>query len=276
MSENEIALDRAADAGPPAADDEPMKLIKRVNSTGRGRITSDEVRVRVLDGDPRTFDVDFDLDGLSGGDAARVVLEAGCAGSNTVLRFECGTKANPVPPTDRSLPGLYGDRVYFNAKLVDVGDRAGRLIARGLRLPPKGAGPDEGNTGGTLLPVQLSDQLGRELWRVEFTPGETVLLVNKDRPTLKEQIKGDPTVAPLVFPAILREILGEAVLDDDASAWSRPWLEFARDKHPSKEKPPAADEDCDARRQWVDDCVAAILEFTGMNPADEFVIDRSD
>ena len=245
----------------------PLKVVRHLNSTGRGKITAEQVRVRVLPGEPRTFEADFDLAGVSGPDGAEVILEAGCAGSNTVLRFHCGTLARPELPADRSLAGLYGERVYFNAKVVDVGGRAGRLIARGLKLPPQGSGEDGGDVGGSLLPVELSDEVAPELWRVRYTQADTTLLINKDHPLLKEAVGSAPEVMPLVFPAVLREVLTEAVLSGDAFEWSELWLAAMRPHHPDAAEPPAPDADGVERREWVDQCLAGYLSDRKVDPA---------
>ena len=245
-----------------------LKAVAHVNSTGRGRVTGEHVRLRVVDGDPRTFEADFDLAAIDAPPEAAVVVEAGCAGSSTVLRFDFGTAASPRPPADRSLGGLYGERVYFNVKLVDVGERRGRLIARGLKLRPEGEGPDDDGLapGGTLLPVELSDELGGDLWRVDIRPNGTFLLINRAASELKPRINGDPAVMPLVLPAVLRHVLSEAVLESGEPPWRQAWAEFAALY--VAEPPPPPDADRDARVEWVEEVVAGFLSESRLRPLD--------
>ena len=78
-------------------------MIKRVNSTGRRRIPRERVSIEVFDGDPRTFDAVIDLADFEAPADAQVVLEAACAGSNTIPRFNWGTVGKLVPDTNRQL-----------------------------------------------------------------------------------------------------------------------------------------------------------------------------
>lgn len=231
-------------------------MIKRVNSTGRRRIPRDRITLEVHDGTPRTFSATIDLTGFDAPPNAEVMLEATCAGSSEVVSIRCGTVARPVPPVRCELSQLRGEHVFFTLKVIDRSERFGRILGRADGLRPVGGGSPEPAGRRGILPVDTAD-LGDELWRLEFKTEEVFLLVNAKVPGLAERLRFDPAVFALIYPAILREVLGRALdeqadTDGEEERWSARWLRFARGVH---DAPPPADDE-EERREWIAEVVA--------------------
>src|SRR5687768_3983176 len=115
-------------------------MIKRVNFTGRRRIPRDRVDIEVLDGKPRTFDAALRLDDMGLPSAASVVLEATCAGSSVIERFEFGSVGDIRPPADRKLKELESENVFFTLKVIDRSEQVGQLLGMAEHIRPERAG----------------------------------------------------------------------------------------------------------------------------------------
>src|SRR5262245_49503211 len=100
-------------------------MIKRVNFTGRRRINQSCTEIEVYDGSPRTFDASIDLSASRMPASAKVFLEAMCAGSSVVQRFDFGTVSQVQPPAQRTLELIEGENVFFALKVVDETESMG-------------------------------------------------------------------------------------------------------------------------------------------------------
>lgn len=236
-------------------------MIKRVNSTGRRRIGSDHVSIEVHDGtETRTFDATIDLQDFEAPEGAEVVLEATCAGSNTIRRFSWGTVGQLIPPDDRALRDLHGANVFFSLKVIDRTEQFGRILGLAENIRPLKAGPRTASGRRGILPVENAD-LGDELWQLDFRKEDVFLLVNQRIKGLFERVRSDAIVFTLIYPAIIREVLQKALeepFDDeeDSDRWPVLWLKFAKRLHPEGVIPSEADDD-DARDEWVSEVVSA-------------------
>ena len=72
-------------------------MIRRVNFTERTRIPASLVKLEIIDGDPRTFRADIDIERIKESrhspfpKKATVIFDATCPGSEIVQRFDYGT-----------------------------------------------------------------------------------------------------------------------------------------------------------------------------------------
>jgi hypothetical protein len=238
-------------------------MIKRVNSTGRRRITRDMVSIEVFDGNPRSFDAVIDLKDFDVPDDAEVALEATCAGSNTILRFEWGTVGNLTPSPQRLLTDLHGENVFFSMKIIDRKERFGRILGLAENIRPIKGGVKTATGRRGILPVEKSD-LGNELWRLDFRTQDVFLLVNDRIPELADRVRFDASVFSLIYPSIIRQILVRALdeeidEEEEADKWPILWIRFARRLHPEKLPPPPSD-DVEDRQDWVEEIVSAFCE----------------
>jgi hypothetical protein len=234
-------------------------MIKRVNSTGRRRIPQQSIQIEVIDGDPRTFTAVIDLADFSGPEDAEVVLEAACAGSSTIPRFPWGTVGNLTAPDDRCLRGLAGEHVFFTLKVIDRTEKFGRILGIAENIRPRNGGRKTATGRKGILPVELSGDLGDELWQVRYTAGSDVfLLINDKTPQLKDQLRSDPFVYSLIYPVVIRQILAKALSDpadeDAPDAWQTLWLNFAKQLHPARSAV-SNDDGVDEQDEWIDEVV---------------------
>lgn len=233
-------------------------MIKHVNFTGRKRIPRACIDIVVHDGSPRTFDASVDLQSTRMPPAARLYLEATCAGSSVVQRFPFGTVEKPVLPPRRALDEVDGEKVFFALKVVDESQWIGRILGLAENIQPKQAekSPETGRRG--ILPI-LPKHLGQELWKVEFEEHEVCLFVNEDIPNIKDRTRWDPLLQAAIYPAAVRMILTEAIArgageDDDDDRWPNRWVKFARSIHPEGSRPPELEAD---QEEWIDEVVGA-------------------
>lgn len=255
-------------------------MIKRVNSTGRKRIPRERIRIAVLDGDPRTFQADLDLDELNMPADAAVVLEATCAGSNVIPRFEWGTVGQLQPAKDCRLRGLAGRNVFFSVKVIDRTDQFGRILGLAEVVRPIRGGDQTETKRRGLLPVEAVD-LGDEVWRLEFREEDVYLLINQRCPEIRERIRCDPVVFSLIYSAAIRQILPRAIAEaiDEEGAdedWATLWLQFAKSLHSEQDAAPGPDDEDDVKDHWIDDVVSnfcrqqqMLLRFAGQLPEDD-------
>jgi hypothetical protein len=237
-------------------------VIKRVNSTGRRRISWGQVSIEVFDGTPRTFDAVIDLKDFDVPTDAEVVLEATCAGSNTILRFEWGTVGEMKPPQNRELTDLRGENVFFSLKVIDRTERFGRILGLAENIRPLKGGAKTATGRRGILPVEKAE-LGDELWRLDFQSHDVFLLVNERIPELADRVRFDASVFSLIYPSIVREILTRALDEDQpddegdcTDRWPNLWVSFARRLHPERSAPPGPDES-EERQEWIAEVVAA-------------------
>ncbi|MFH1918943.1 MAG: hypothetical protein ABIP48_03510 [Planctomycetota bacterium] len=132
-------------------------MIKRVNFTGRRRIPRDRIDIEVFDGQPRTFEARVDLEGLSLSPEAAVYLEATCAGSSEIRRFDFGEVGDIRPDPNRELSGIEGENVFFTLKVVDRTERYGRILGIAENVRPERAGKQTAAGRRGILPIEQVD-----------------------------------------------------------------------------------------------------------------------
>ena len=239
-------------------------MIKRVNFTGRRRIPRDRVKIEVYDGNPRTFDATIDLDGSQLLPHAAVFLEAACAGSTAVQRFDFGEVGDIQDPRKRELSEIEGENVFFSLKVVDRTERFGRILGIAENIRPKKAGKQTASGHRGILPIEQVD-LGHELWKLEFREHDVFLLVNRTVPGLIDRARSDPSFYAAIYPEIVRKILARAIdenadADEDDDRWPVMWLRFGKGLHPARLAAPSSEDQDEIRQEWVDEVVSAFCE----------------
>ncbi len=153
-------------------------MIRKFNYTGRERILREDVRILLKEEDSlRTFDASIDLDGYELPGSALVDVEAYRSGSPTWMRFSFGSVAKVQAPADLTLTEFDSfDGIKFRVRVTSVEEPAGLLLAEADRITLKKPEEEKENRV-SLLPV-VPDDLGDQLWRVDFEE-EPSLLVNK-------------------------------------------------------------------------------------------------
>jgi hypothetical protein len=233
-----------------------VSVQRRLNSTGRKRITRDRVTIKLtppLDAfsfPSATAQVNLSQLGLDA--TARVVLEAYFRSSS--MRYPCGTVEALSIPTPMTLTDIdRGGAIQFRL-LVIAPDDSGRILAsaEGLKPLQKSDSPDRQ----PLLPLRETD-IGEELWRVDLDDRSGPwLVINSSIPGLASQLRSEPLVQGLILPHALREVLrslpaeGEDQSDHD---WGDDWRKFLEQLDvPVEANDPSDDE---SRQEWVEEAV---------------------
>jgi hypothetical protein len=233
---------------------------RRLNYTGRQRITRGDVRITACEraGQPPTFDAAIRMEGYRLPADALVCVEA--YRQTRWMRFDFGTVGALVPPLDRALTEFESlDQILFRVKVTSAsGDRQGLLLAEADQIPIRRP-EDSEEERIPLFPV-APDDLGAEVYRVDFSDGPPKLLVNRTVGDWR-QVAQSPPFRSLVYSAALRQILTRILCIerygdiDDAEDWRSRWLRFAVGLSGVGDVPDT--EDLDACEVWIDAAVAA-------------------
>ncbi|MYB15494.1 MAG: hypothetical protein F4X41_00440 [Chloroflexi bacterium] len=185
--------------------------------------------------------------------------------SNSVQRWEYGTVGaieSPIGEASKltDVPTSAQFRV-----LVVAGDDSGLLLGHAPSIRP--VLPRR-----SLLPVRETNELGDEVWRVDFGDGldSPELLVNSSVVGISEIVRSDATFRSLVMPEILRKVLHHIVVvgchdpHDDEGPWGG-WFAIARTHLPNEDPPTlrfdeTSEEEISSAIQWIDRVVAAFAD----------------
>ena len=242
-------------------------MIRRINFTGRRKLPQHLFKITVENRTPRRFVAEFDISQFKFPPDARLYFEAYSSGSQIVMRFPWGTVGARVPASDCGLYEVPGENVLFNFKVVDESESVGRILAIAKGIPIR-SGSDGGGRE-SLLPVNPA-ALGHLVWRVSFEHDQPWLEVNNAIPEIMERAKRDPAFLSLVYPAVVREILTEAVIirgmtdSNELDTWEGKWTNWGSRFHPDRSEPPEFDDDDNsAGREWIDRVVEAFCAYYG-------------
>lgn len=246
-------------------------MIKRLNFTGRKRIPRDRVDIEVYDGTPRAFDARIMLENIKLPPDAAVFLEASCAGSNVIQRFDYGRVGAIAAPQNPLLSEIEGENVFFTLKIVDQTERFGRILGVAENIRPERAGTQTAAGRRGILPIE-EVELKQELWKLEFGEHDVCLLVNKNVPGIVDRVCSDPAFYAVVYPEVIRHVLQRAIaenvdLEEADDRWPVLWLKFGRSLHPERQEPPTPD-DTEGREEWVEEVVSRFCEQHAL--ADKF------
>jgi hypothetical protein len=237
---------------------------RRINSTGRKKISQDKIDLRILSvvpGEPLRARVGLDLDSL--GLPASAVVSVEAYHRSTAMRFDCGTVGAKKIPQTLSLNELdQAGGVLFRIKIVDQENQPGKILASADRVRPSIEGEHVGRK--SIFPVDYRD-LGQEVWRVEIDDdaGPTLLL-NSKIPALMHRINENPLVAGALLPAAFRLVLVHVAHnpsedDEGGSEWKADWKRFCSEGLGVEDDPEDLEDD-DAIDVWVDDAVRRYCE----------------
>ena len=240
-------------------------MIRRFNYTSRSRIRkSDAVITFDASTKPLSFDARLNLDDYPLEPTARVFVEA--YRGNSFMRFDYGTVEALVPPENRLLLEIEGDKFSrFRVKVVD--EDSGRLFAVSSQLTPA-ADSHEGLEA--LLPLHLTDT-GNQIWRLKFHDEGVRIELNQH----KDGIQKTPEFRSLVFPSVVREVLQYIVFiekqereeepeDGEMSPWNK-WLEFVSGFYPEEYPGPYRETDNADVQNFLEWIEGAVEDFCAKN-----------
>ena len=234
-------------------------MIRRLNYTQRARLEQHRINIELHETDddtPMSFSAELDLDGMGLPSDALVVIIANR--NRSEMRFDWGTVTNPSPPQNRQLTEIPSNPSF--RVMVLAPDGSGRLLALADRIKPKRGGLQE-----SLLWLKEED-LGKEVWRLDFADGNPTMLVNKNIPGISAAVREDESFQSLVIPEALRAILTRALIvdeydiDDDEGSWSE-WIGFVRNFY-TEEFPSTSDGNGEPteKSEWIEEAVEAFTE----------------
>jgi hypothetical protein len=237
---------------------------RRINSTGRKKISQDKISLRILapvTGEPMRAKLGIDLESLGLPASASVSVEA--YHHSTAMRFDCGTVGAKKIPEVFSLNELdQAGGVLFRIKIVDREIQQGKILASADRVRPSIEGEHMGRK--SIFPVDYRD-LGQEVWRVDIDDhAGPFLLLNSKIPALMHRIHENPLVAGALLPAAFRVVLLHIAYnpsedDEDGVGWKTDWKRFCSEGLGIEDEPDDL-EDNEAREEWVDDVVRRYCE----------------
>ena len=235
-------------------------MLRKLNFTERIKIPRSCVRVSLRRGDDGVlvFDPQLSFDDVGVVPTARVFIEAYYRTS--FMRFDCGSVEDFAPPEDRRLTEIDATSVVrFRVKLVDNAANDHRIVAVADDIVVSEEKPAEAGRM-PLLPVNFTDALGQQAWRVAFEPNGPVLELNNRIEAVKDVAKNDAAFFALVYPAAVRQVLTQILLVDghdpheDGDEWWSLWLRWAE----RYSAPLPSDED--EAPFWIDQVVAAFCD----------------
>jgi hypothetical protein len=235
-------------------------MLRKLNFTERVKIPRSGVRVTLRrDGDGvLVFDPQLSFDAVDVVPTARVFIEAYYRTS--FMRFDCGSVEAFAPPDDRRLTEIDGTGVVrFRVKIVDNEANDHRIVAVADDIV---VAEERHETTGRipLLPVNFTDGLGQQAWRIAFEPNSPVLELNNRIDAIKDVAKNDAAFFALVYPAAVRQVLSQILLVDQQDSnqqgdeWWNHWLRWAA--RYATPLPP----DSDDASFWIDDVIAAFCD----------------
>ena len=174
----------------------------------------------------------------------------------TWMRFPFGSVSEIRPPADRRLTEFDNpEAIHFRVKVTQAHDTH-TLLGEADAIPlgdiqQQSAEPD------SLISTK-PENLGDELWRLDFEHGPLLLVSNQVGNWQK--LAQSAEFAALVYPAMLREILTRILIqeehrDTDDENWMSRWLRFAIGLPGANDLLPPIDESL--AEDWIQDAVAA-------------------
>ncbi|HEX6159035.1 MAG TPA: hypothetical protein VF111_02645 [Thermoanaerobaculia bacterium] len=231
-------------------------MLRKLNFTERVKIPRSNVRMTLRrdQAGVLVFDPHVSFEGVSVVPTARVFIEAYYRTS--FMRFDCGSVEAFVLPEDRRLTEIDGTSlVRFRVKLVDNRANDHRVVAVADDIAVSEERPETAGRA-PLLPVNFTDGLDQQPWRIAFEPNGPVLELNNRIDGIKEIAKNDAAFFGLVYPAAVRQVLVQILSVDEHDPrqddeWWSLWLRWAE----RFAGPVPAERD--AAPFWIDDVVAA-------------------
>lgn len=258
-------------------------MIRRFNYTKRKSIERRHTQVSLHKADDGSvhFDLVLKLDSYSFPENAEVRLEAWR--SNASQRWALGTVGNlrHLAQTERVLVDV-NESAQFRVAVV-AADESGLLFGLSKDLRPvktstEGLEGHGSGSGESMLPVEVVDDLGEEVWRLDFGDGDVpVLQVNAQIEGITEIVAADPAFRSLIMPDVFRAILHRAILvdqvdpdDTEPNAWTD-WIALGI-RHASDAEVPVVSDTADELQRanalnWVEVVVRSFAAQNGFTAA---------
>ena len=240
-------------------------MARSFNYTKRKEIAKSSLRVVVSSIGGSAFSAAFDLAQYDFDPTAKLYVEA--YRKNQLLRFDFGTVGAIAAPRDTSLAAFGDDLmgIRFRTKVVAANaDKTILGMSKSFR-----AENDEGGAADCILPLMRLPKENENVWEIVYTDDGPNLAINA---SLEKQVVQMNYFLALVFPAVIREILAYAFIENDADElgeWTEDWKLFARalgaEEFPLLAGGGDRDDDKDALRKWIASAVQAFVRGRGLS-----------
>lgn len=239
-------------------------MARSFNYTKRREIAKSSVRVSVSSTDPRhCFAATFDLASYDFDSSAKVYVEA--YRKNQLLRFDFGTVGKIATPSSTSLAAFGDDMMGIRFRVKVVASNAEKTIL-GMSKSFR-AENDEGGAADCILPISRLPKENENVWEIDFEDDGPTLAINAN---LEKQVVQKSYFLALVFPAVIREVLTYAFIEndpDELGEWAEDWKRFALDLGADEFPSFSGDDrekDADLLRPWIDSAVQAFVRGKGL------------
>lgn len=247
---------------------------RRFNYTGRQRIRREDAAIRIQqDSAGLRFDADLRLASY-GFDAIepkpKVYVEAYRGASAQWKRFDFGFVDTCRAPANCTLDEFGApEGILFRVKVTGrTGDAEGRLLAAADAIRPRLPNEQDDHVQPLIQHVP-ADDIGDELWRVDFSGQLPLLKINSRVPGGVEQFLLDPTHRASITPAVMRLVLMRILLvecdrgdDEDDQDWRVLWLRFASSL--CLDAAPEDNAEVAELDEWIDRAVEAFAAKAGL------------
>lgn len=238
---------------------------RRLNYTNRQRVLREHIDIRIVDRELRlAFEADLDLGHYAFekfSPRPRVYVEAYRGGTASWKRFDFGRVGEVAAPEDTFLEDFrVADGVLFRVRIsATMPDGAVRLVGEADAIHPRRAGEEKSPVQPIIQHLAVDD-IGDELWRVDFSGELPLLKINDRLAGGVDQFLLDPKFRSIFAPAVVRQVLGRILLveqfegdEEDEGDWRQRWLRFG-ELMAGKGAPDALvdEERIAAIDQWID------------------------
>ena len=230
----------------------------RFNYTGRKKINRRDVVITIFNNNGiLSFNADISLNNYRLPADASIFVEA--YRQTRWMRFPCGTVIQPeAQNSNRLIEFDSTDGILFRVKITKGDETHGKLLAIADRIQP--VKPEEGDAN-RLCILPIKSEAMDCIWKVDFSGNYPILLISKQAGS-KDAISMSADFISLVYPAVLREILGrlvESSADDmeEEGSWQNQWLKFVKELPGVSDPPEFSPEERLCCNEWIDDAVAS-------------------
>jgi hypothetical protein len=237
-----------------------MAMARSFNYTKRQDIANSSVRVTVSGVESHhEFAAAFNLKEYDFDSGAKLYVEA--YRKNQLKRFDFGTVGAIVSPESTSLDEFGDDVTGVRFRVKVVAATAEKTIL-GMSRSSFRAENDEGGAADCILPISRLPKENENVWEVDFSDDGPSLAINA---ALEKQVVQKSYFYALVFPAVIREILTYAFIEnnpDELGEWVDDWRQFAlalgADVFPALSFEDN-EKNVDLLRSWIDSAVKAFV-----------------
>jgi len=241
---------------------------RRLNYTQRQKIPNKNIHITLNRENDliKSFDATINLQGLELPFDAKVFVEVYYRTDRK--RFDFGTVSNIIQPESTDISELGNlENLNFRIKVVDLSTKYGLILAEADKIKPHSEKGDQEQML-SILATEFNCNLGKQIWKMNFTTSPPILELNKDIPNIRSLAKSNPLFFFFVYPQVIRDVLTYMFLveqfdpEDANEDWQFHWFEFAKKIYPEDTPPRISVNDPESRQDVIDWIERVVDEFS--------------